>query len=435
MNDVNQRNDKSAAMNTDAVNPPANNKPKRNRQLLIAAAIFVAIGATWLGYWALIGRFHQSTDDAYVAGNVIQVTPLTSGTVVAIDADDTDYVKAGQRLVQLDDTDAKVALAQAEAELAQAVRQVRSLFTNNDALRAKIAFQETSVAQAMANLKRRNGLTKSGAVSFEEMNHSEDAVKAAQSELIAAKEALAGNIAYTENTTIPNHPNVLNAATKVRAAYLALQRTKIVAAVDGQVAKRSVQLGQHIAPGSPLMAIIPLGQVWIDANFKESQLADMRIGQPVAVSADIYGGKVDYTGHIVGLAAGTGSAFSLLPAQNATGNWIKVVQRLPVRVQIDPKDLQTHPLRIGLSVTADVDITDRNGAQLSSQARQQPAWKTAVYENTAHEADAVVQQIIDANAGPTSKRAAANSHAQRNDVAMRTRSANARASHQVANNH
>jgi membrane fusion protein (multidrug efflux system) len=390
----------------------SNSKPEndaangnRKRMMLIATGSFAMLGLVWFGYWALTGRHHQKTDNAYVAGNVIQVTPQAAGTVVAIDADDTDFVKAGQRLVQLDDTDAKVALVQAEAELAQAVREVRSLFTGNDALRAKVLLQQSALARAEADLKRRNGLTKSGAVSSEELHHSEEAVKAAQADLLAAQEQLSGNLAYTENTTIPDHPNVQNAAAKVRAAYLALQRTKIIAAADGHIAKRSVQLGQHIAPGAPLMAIVPLQQIWIDANFKESQLAQMRIGQPVEIEADIYRGKVDYHGRIVGLSAGTGSAFSLLPAQNATGNWIKVVQRLPVRIEVDPQQLRAHPLRIGLSVTANVDIRDRDGPQLSNRVRKQPVWQTTVYENTAREGDALVQNIIDTHDGSANQAA------------------------------
>lgn len=370
---------------------------KRRRLLLIASAIFIVIGLIWLVQWLLIGRHHLDTDDAYVAGNVIQVTPQTAGTVVAIAADDTDFVKAGQSLVQLDDTDAKVALAQAEAELAQTVRQVRGLYTSNNSLRAKIDLQQNTLAKAQADLKRRQGLTESGAVSFEELHHSENAVKAAKADLLAAQEQLSGNLALTDNTSVANHPNVQAAAAKVRAAYLTLQRTMIPAAVDGYIAKRGVQLGQRVAPGAPLMAIVPLQQVWVDANFKESQLARIRIGQPVKLRADIYGSHVDYHGHVAGLAAGTGGAFSLLPAQNATGNWIKVVQRLPVRVQLDPQELQAHPLSIGLSIIAEVDVTDQSGAQLADKNRKQTAYQTDVYDNAAHAADARVQSIIEAN--------------------------------------
>lgn len=375
---------------------------QRRRSLLIATFVFVVIGTAWLLHWFFVARIQVSTDDAYVAGNIIQVTAQTSGTVVAIRADDTNFVKAGQPLVQLDDTNANVALAQAEAELAQAVRQVRSLFTGNDALRAKIAVQESALAKAESDLQRRQGLTTSGAVSFEELHHSETAVKAARADLLTAKEQLAGNLALTDNTAIANHPNVLIAAARVRSAFLERQRTSVPAAVDGYIAKRNVQLGQHIVPGAPLMAIVPLKNVWVDANFKESQLAAMRIGQPVVLTADIYGSHVDYHGRIVGLAAGTGSAFSLLPAQNATGNWIKVVQRLPARIELDPKELQEHPLRIGLSVIATVDISNQQGAQLATANSAPATYSTDVYSGAARDADALVQRIIDSNSGVSS---------------------------------
>ena len=398
-------NNPDAAIDSSPDHSPTNHATanKRRRLLLIASAVFIVIGLIWLVQWLLIGRHHLDTDDAYVAGNVIQVTPQTAGTVVAIAADDTDFVRAGQPLVQLDDTDAKIMLAQAEAELAQTVRQVRGLYTSNNSLRAKIGVQKNMLAKAQADLKRRQGLTASGAVSFEELHHSENAVTAAQADLLAAQEQLSGNLALTDNTVVANHPNVRAAAAKVRAAYLALQRTTIPAAVDGYVAKRSVQLGQRVAPGAPLMAVVPLQNVWVDANFKESQLARIRIGQPVKVIADIYGSRVDYHGRVSGLAAGTGSAFSLLPAQNATGNWIKVVQRLPVRVQLDPQELQTHPLSIGLSITAELDISDQSGAQLADKNRKPSAYQTRVYENAAPAADARVQTIIDANSPSTAR--------------------------------
>ncbi|MBW2942666.1 efflux RND transporter periplasmic adaptor subunit [Zhongshania aquimaris] len=378
---------------------PAANSPRR-RQMLIASAIFLFIGAAWFSHWALISRYHEDTEDAYVVGNIVQVTPQTAGTVVAIYADDTQRVTAGQILVKLDDSDAQIALDQAQAELAQTVRQVRALFTSNDALNAQIDLQNSSLSRAKADLKRRNGLAKTGAVSSEELHHSEVAVKSAQSGLLAAREALAGNEALTENTAIDTHPEVLAASAKVRAAYLNLQRTNIPSPVDGFVSKRGVQLGQRIAPGKPLMAVIPLEQVWVDANFKENQLHHIRIGQAVELTADMYGSDVKYQGHVVGLEAGTGSAFSLLPPQNATGNWIKVVQRLPVRIALDPQQLAENPLRIGLSMVADIDISDDSGPQLTEATKElQANYETGVYQVAGREAEALVDQIIKANAG------------------------------------
>lgn len=372
---------------------------KRRRALLIAASMFGAVGIIYGAYWFLSGRFYQSTDDAYVAGNVVVVTPQTPGTVIAIKADDTDFVKAGDELVLLDNADAKVALEQAEAALAQTVRQTRSLFTTNASLSANVALAQSQLAKASDDFERRRSLTKTGAVSYEELNHAETAQKSAQADLLAAQEKLATNQAFTQNTTIEEHPAVQQAAAKVHAAYLDFQRSIIPAAVDGYVAKRSVQVGQHVIPGSPLLAIIPLKQVWVDANFKEGQLAQMRIGQSVEIEADIYGSKVDYHGTIVGLGAGTGSAFSLLPAQNATGNWIKVVQRVPVKIQLDPNELVSHPLRLGLSIRATVNVKDQSGAQLATAQRGQPAYETTVYRKLDNQADEIIKSIIAKNSG------------------------------------
>jgi membrane fusion protein (multidrug efflux system) len=388
---------------------PAATNGNRKRNMLIAAAVFGVLGITYGAYWALHGRYFESTDDAYVAGNVVQVTPQVAGTVVAIKADDTDFVKAGDNLVLLDKADAKVALDQAEAALAQTVRQVRSLFATNASLSATVELQQNQLAKAEADLRRRRDLARTGAVSYEELNHAETAVKSAQADLLAAKEKLSTNQAFTDNTGVDNHPSVMQASAKVHEAYLAYQRAAIPASVNGYVAKRSVQVGQRVAPGNPLMAIIPLDQVWVDANFKEGQLAQMRIGQPVTLKADIYGGKVEYHGKIVGLSAGTGSAFSLLPAQNATGNWIKVVQRLPVKVQLDPAELQKHPLRIGLSVVAEVGVKDQSGPQLATAQRSEPAYQTAVYSQLDQQADDLVKKIIAENRGdkPAEKQAVA----------------------------
>lgn len=383
--------------------PVENNK--RAKQLKIAGAIFASLILIGLLNWLLVSRYHEETDDAYVTGNIIQVTPQATGAVIAIYAEDTQFVKMGQPLIKLDDTDAQVSLSQAEAELAQTVRQVRSLFMGNETLRARVDLQQTSLAKAKADLNRRSGLDGSGAVSSEELHHSEVAVKAAQADLLAAQEALSANLALTENTSIANHPQVQNAAAHVRAAFINAQRAIIPAPIDGYIAKRSVQLGQHVVPGKPLMAVIPLQQIWVEANFKESQLNHIRINQPVILSADMYGSDVEYQGRIVGLAAGTGSAFSLLPPQNATGNWIKVVQRLPVRIALDAQQIQKNPLRIGLSMNAEVDTHEREGSQLAevnvanATQNQKAIYETAVYDNAAQNADALVDKIIQDNAG------------------------------------
>lgn len=391
---------------TPAGNGNANGK--RKRMLTTLAAALVVAGVGYGLYWGLYGRWFESTDDAYVQGNVVQVTPQVAGTVVAIRADDTQLVTSGQPLIELDRADARVALEQAEAALAQTVRQVRTLYSNTSAFTATLAMRESDLAKAKDDLARRKQIAGTGAVSQEEISHAQTAVQAAQSALEAAKEQLQGNRVLTEQTTLERHPNVLQAAAKVREAYLAYARTSLPASVTGYVAKRSVQVGQRVAPGTPLMAIVPLDQLWVDANFKEVQVRHMRVGQPVELVADVYGSSVTYHGKVVGFSAGTGSAFSLLPAQNATGNWIKVVQRLPVRIEIDPKDLDKHPLRIGLSMQVDVDIKDERGDQLANA--HNTVYETDVFAKYGDEADAEIARIIAANAGgnaPASAAAAA----------------------------
>ncbi|CAH2897837.1 MAG: Multidrug efflux system EmrAB-OMF, membrane fusion component EmrA [uncultured Paraburkholderia sp.] len=376
---------------------PANSGKRKRMMTLLVIVILIAAIAYGL-YYFLVARFHEDTDDAYVNGNVVQITPQVTGTVVAVNADDTQTVKAGDPVVVLDPADARVALDQAEANLAQTVRQVRGLFADDNQYQAQVAQRQSDLSRAQDDLKRRLTVAQTGAVSQEEISHARDAVKSAQAAVEAAQQQLASNRALTANTTIANHPNVQASAAKVRDAYLNNARNTLPAPVTGYVAKRSVQVGQRVSPGTPLMAIVPLGAVWVDANFKEVQLKHMRIGQPVELTADVYGSSVVYHGKVVGFSAGTGSAFSLLPAQNATGNWIKVVQRLPVRIALDPQELEKHPLRIGLSMQADVSIKDENGGQLGNA--QNTIYQTDVFAKYGDEADAEIARIIAENAGP-----------------------------------
>jgi membrane fusion protein (multidrug efflux system) len=376
---------------------PANSGKRKRMMTLLVIVILIAAIAYGL-YYFLVARFHEDTDDAYVNGNVVQITPQVTGTVVAVNADDTQTVKTGDPLVVLDPADARVALEQAEANLAQTVRQVRGLFADDNQYQAQVAQRQSDLSRAQDDLKRRLTVAQTGAVSQEEISHARDAVKSAQAAVEAAQQQLASNRALTANTTIANHPNVQASAAKVRDAYLNNARNTLPAPVTGYVAKRSVQVGQRVSPGTPLMAIVPLGAVWVDANFKEVQLKHMRIGQPVELTADVYGSSVVYHGKVVGFSAGTGSAFSLLPAQNATGNWIKVVQRLPVRIALDPKELEQHPLRIGLSMQADVTIKDDNGGQLGQAPNT--VYQTNVFDKYGDQADAEIARIISENAGP-----------------------------------
>ncbi|KWO59871.1 hemolysin D [Burkholderia ubonensis] len=381
--------------NAGSAQAQSNGKRKRMMTLLVAVIVIAAIAYGL--YYFLVARFHESTDDAYVNGNVVQITPQVTGTVIAVKADDTQTVKAGDSLVLLDPADSQVALQQAEANLAQTVRQVRGLFVNDDQYRAQVALRQSDLSRAEDDLRRRLAVAQTGAVSQEEISHARDAVKGAQASLDTAQQQLASNRALTANTTIASHPNVLAAAAKVRDAYLANARNTLPAPVTGYVAKRSVQVGQRVSPGTPLMSVVPLNAVWVDANFKEVQLNHMRIGQPVELTADIYGSSVVYHGKVIGFSAGTGSAFSLLPAQNATGNWIKVVQRLPVRIELDPKDLEKHPLRIGLSMQVDVNIKDESGNQLGNV--QNTVYQTDVFAKYGDEANAEIARIVAENAG------------------------------------
>ncbi|HEX3843479.1 MAG TPA: HlyD family efflux transporter periplasmic adaptor subunit [Steroidobacteraceae bacterium] len=372
-------------------------KSPRARWLTSILGGFLIIGAAWGVYWDRDLRYSVYTDDAYVSGNVVQITPQISGTVVAIGADNTQFVKAGQPLVRLDQADAKVALQQSEAKLARTVRQVRNLFSTSSELEANVQVRRTDLAKAQSDYARRARLQRSGAISEEELQHASDAMKAAQAALAAAQQQLAANRAWVDGTTIQSNPSVRDAAAAVHAAYLNYVRTVLPAPVSGFVARRDVQLGERVSTGTPLMAVVPLNEVWVDANFKESQLGTMRVGQPVTLTSDLYGGNVVFHGHVAGFGAGTGSAFSLLPAQNATGNWIKIVQRVPVRVALDPQELAQHPLQIGLSMKAYVNVHDDDGQRLPQVASNDHDYSTDVFRSVTVQADAMVRQIIAAN--------------------------------------
>jgi membrane fusion protein (multidrug efflux system) len=405
-------------------NAKASSKRRRWRLLAIVSGVFLVVGLAYTLYWAQVLRYHQTTDDAYVGGNVVQITPQISGTVVAIGADDTQFVKAGQPLVRLDEADAKVALDQAEAQLARTVRDVRNLFATSSQLAAAVQVRQTDLGAAQSDLARRQQLGTSGAVSGEELQHARDTVKAAEASLLAARQQLAANKARVDGTTLEDHPQVRDAAAAVRNAYLTLARTQLPAPVSGFVARRNVQLGQRVAPGAPLMAVVPLDQVWVDANFKEPQLAHMRVGQPVRLTADLYGTKVVYHGRVAGFGAGTGAAFALLPAQNATGNWIKIVQRVPVRVVLDEKEITAHPLQIGLSMKADVDVREgTDGARLPQLASNAAGWSTAVFGAGDDQAEARVRAIIAANQTAGTVPLAASSAGSRDLLASTARAA------------
>jgi len=389
--------DSQSAPATPGTAPVRQRGSVRRPALILTALVVIVVGLGAFAYWLLVGRYYEDTDDAYVGGRVVSITPQTSGTVVAIGADETDTVSAGQMLIRLDPADAHIDLLQREAQLAQAVRETRALYSNDDVLQANVALREAELERARDDLQRRNSVRESGAVSDEEIRHAELSVATAKAALASAREQLLSNRSFTAGTNVAGHPNVLAAAARVREAYLAVRRGEILAPVNGQIARRNVQVGQRVAPGTALLALVPMDNLWVDANFKEVQLENMRIGQPVKVIADVYGSHAEYHGRVIGMGAGTGSAFALLPAQNATGNWIKVVQRVPVRIALDPKELHEHPLRVGLSIRATVDVHDRSGAMISAHNDASPDNHTDIYDTGDKEADTLVARIIASN--------------------------------------
>ncbi|MFH2082901.1 MAG: HlyD family efflux transporter periplasmic adaptor subunit [Pseudomonadota bacterium] len=373
------------------IDPPEANPAKRKRLLTILALIFLIAGTIWGVRWFLHSRGHESTDDAYVAGNLVRATPRVAGSVVAVLADDTDFVKQGQVVVKLDDTDARLALAKAEADLGEIVRRISQTFEAHAQQTANLAVKQRTLEQAEADLVRRERAVAVDAISREEAEHARAARDKARSELDLARAQLAASKAEVGGTSVATHPAVKQAEARLREAWLALNRCEIRAPSDGQVAKRSVQIGQQVAPGMALMAIVPMTQLWVEANFKEDQLKGMHIGQPVQLVSDLYGSGTIFHGTVAGLSPGTGSVFSLLPAQNASGNWIKIVQRLPVRITLDTKELAEHPLRVGLSMKVEVETA------AAGKADSHPATRYVTPVEDAAGADALIRSILRAN--------------------------------------
>ncbi|MGH8428530.1 MAG: efflux RND transporter periplasmic adaptor subunit [Gammaproteobacteria bacterium] len=382
----------------DVEKTPDPRKRKRRIALVSLAVIFAALGVTYGAYWAVVGRYRQSTDDAYVAGNSVAVMAQEKGTVVAVLADDTVRVHQGQTLIRLDGADARIALQEAKAQLAATVRQTNALYANEKQLQAEVAKQRATLELARSDYSRNKKMNGLGYYSTKNLEHSATLVDVDKRGLTAAEQALQGVRARLKESGIADNPEVRLAAARVSAAYLALKRTTIVAPVSGYVAQRSVQVGEDIDPGTALMAIVPLNQLWVEANFKESQLGSINIGQPVTMQADAYGGSATFHGRVIGVGAGTGSAFSLLPPQNATGNWIKVVQRVPVRIGISQADLARHPLRIGLSMDVTVE-TGRDASAVMGKIVDPGAYKTTVYDAQAAGAKQLIAQIIRDNGG------------------------------------
>lgn len=369
---------------------------KRKIAMSLLGGAFLVIGILWLIYWLIWGQFEEYTDDAYVNGNMVQLMPQVPGTVIEVNTDDTQLVKEGQVIIKLDQSDYTIALQRAKADLAQTVRQVRQYYESAAQAQQKLILDKANLLKAQLDYQRRLGLVGNRAVSSEDMQHFKTAMEAAQASYNVSLHQLDAALALVENSNLYNHPLVETAKTNLKNAYLNFQRTTIVSPITGYVAKRNIQPGQQVALNSAMLAIIPLHDTWVDANYKESSLANLRVNQPVTLYADAYP-DVTYHGKVEGLNAGTGSAFSLLPPQNATGNWIKIVQRLPVRIRLNADELKKNPLQLGLSMRVTADTHDRDGSRMPTKTNPLFKYETAVYAKQLAAVEPVIYEILTAN--------------------------------------
>ena len=359
--------------------------------LIIAAAL----------YWVLVLHHIAYTNDAYVTGNLVKITPLKQGFVTAIHTDDTYLVKQGQLIIELDSTDAKIALEQAKKELAIAVREICQAFHQLFALRNEIETKKAEFIRSAQDYQHRADVLAAEGVSLEDFQHALAAIRETYFSLKATESHFHQSLAFVQNTSIKNHPLVQSAADSVRDKWVQLYRCKIYSPVDGLTAQRTVQVGMWVPQGKPLLSVIPLDQIWLNANFKETQLERMKIGQPVSITSDVYGSNVVYHGHILGLPGAAGNAFSLLPPENLSGNWIKIVQRLPVRVGFDPEELKKHPLRIGLSMEARVDLDDQEGLLIPTSSEGSPTYETSIFSHEETGDHELIHSIIYENLDPS----------------------------------
>lgn len=384
MSDVKQITDKST-------------NQRRNRTLLLVLVLAALLGCIWFMYWYFHRRFYMYTNDAYVGGNIVVVTPRISGTVVSISADDTDYVEQGRVLIELDKTDAFIALEKNIAHLGQSVRQVTALLETTKQIKALVNVKKAVFIQAAQDYEKREYLVDVLAVSVEDFEHAIATLNSSFADLISTEHYYLSLVAQTENTTIENHPLVEEAKQLLREAFLMLQRCTLISPVEGLVARRSVQIGEQINPAQPLMAIVPLNQIWVDANYKETQLKNVRIGQTTKVHCDLYGKVVDFEGVVSGIAGGTGSVFSLLPPQNATGNWIKIVQRLPVRIHLHPDQVKKYPLRLGLSMETTINIHQKNLPAIPAKKPALPIYSTDIFYDQQKGVEDLIAEVIKQN--------------------------------------
>ena len=373
----------------------SNNKSQQRKKglsIFILLLLLIAIGSA--AYWFFFVKGFEETEDAYVSGNQVMVSAQVAGNISKINVDNMDPVQAGDVLLELDDTNAKLSFEQAKSNLANAVRQVSQLNYTVKQLKSAVRANEITLAQAQGNLNRRVQLVKDGAIDKESFQHAKEAVELAKANLTTSQNQLEANQALLLDGPLSEQPQIQSAVSNLKQAWLNLERTKIRSPIKGYVARRNAQVGQAVSVGGALMAVVTTDQMWLDANFKETQLTHMRIGQPVEIHFDLYGKDKTFNGKVVGIEMGTGSAFSLLPTQNATGNWIKVVQRVPVRIQLDPQQLAENPLRIGLSATVKVDVSDSQGETLRDQSPTTTLYSTNVLQYDESAVNNLIESII-----------------------------------------
>ena len=373
----------------------SNNKSQQRKKglsIFILLLLLIAIGSA--AYWFFFIKGFEETEDAYVSGNQVMVSAQVAGNISKINVDNMDPVQAGDVLLELDDTNAKLSFEQAKSNLANAVRQVSQLNYTVKQLKSAVRANEITLAQAQGNLNRRVQLVKDGAIDKESFQHAKEAVELAKANLTTSQNQLGANQALLLDGPLSEQPQIQSAISNLKQAWLNLERTKIRSPIKGYVARRNAQVGQAVSVGGALMAVVTTDQMWLDANFKETQLTHMRIGQPVEIHFDLYGKDKTFNGKVVGIEMGTGSAFSLLPTQNATGNWIKVVQRVPVRIQLDPQQLAENPLRIGLSATVKVNVSDSKGETLRDQAPATTLYSTNVLQYDESAVNNLIESII-----------------------------------------
>lgn len=373
----------------------SNNKSQQRKKglsIFILLLLLIAIGSA--AYWFFFIKGFEETEDAYVSGNQVMVSAQVAGNIAKINVDNMDPVQAGDVLLELDDTNAKLSFEQAKSNLANAVRQVSQLNYTVKQLKSAVRANEITLAQAQGNLNRRVQLVKDGAIDKESFQHAKEAVELAKANLTTSQNQLEANQALLLDGPLSEQPQIQSAVSNLKQAWLNLERTKIRSPIKGYVARRNAQVGQAVSVGGALMAVVNTDQMWLDANFKETQLTHMRIGQPVEIHFDLYGKDKTFNGKVVGIEMGTGSAFSLLPTQNATGNWIKVVQRVPVRIQLDPQQLAENPLRIGLSATVKVNVSDGQGETLRNQAPTTTLYSTNVLQYDESAVNNLIESII-----------------------------------------